>query len=416
MIKKIQYTILLFGLLLAISSCSPKVRYPIELPKQNIAMDIITLSSDDMEGREIGTEGERKAADYIASRFGALGLRPMGDDNTYFQHFSRKKNKNPHGDDSGEGEVVVGKNVIGLIDNKAATTVVIGGHYDHLGYGSEGSLHTGELAIHNGADDNSSGVAGVLFLAESIKKAGLKHHNYLFICFSGEEKGLWGSNYFINHSIDKPSFHYMINMDMIGRLNKERKLSISGIGTSPHFESIIDGVTSPKFSIKKDLSGLGPSDHASFYNAGVPVLAFFTGQHSDYHKPTDDFEHINYDGIIDIVQYIYQVVSTLEDHKEKLTFVKTKDESQAKMSFSVTLGVMPDYLFDGQGMKIDGTKDGKPAQLAGLQKGDIVIKMGNLDVIDMQSYMKCLSAFKPGQTVEVMAIRDGKKITKQVTF
>lgn len=160
---------------------------------------------------------------------------------------------------------------------------------------------------------------------------------------------------------------------------------------------------------------MGPSDHASFYNAGIPVLAFFTGQHSDYHKPSDDHININYNGTIDVVQYIYNVVSTL-DTREKLPFVKTKDETQARMAFTVTLGVMPDYLYDGKGMKIDGTKDGKPAQLAGLQKGDIVIKMGDLDVPDMQAYMKCLSLFKPGQTIDVVIIRDNKEMTKKVSF
>ncbi|MBK8626970.1 MAG: M20/M25/M40 family metallo-hydrolase [Saprospiraceae bacterium] len=407
---------LVIALMFALSACSPKVKYPIALPKQNIAMDIITLSSDDMEGREIGTEGERKAAEYISGRFKAIGLQPMGDDNTFFQHFTRKMNKNPHGDDTGVGPEVKGKNVVGYLNNNAKTTVIIGGHYDHLGYGHEGSLYTGDLAIHNGADDNASGVAGVLFLAESIKKAGLKNNNYLFICFSGEEKGLWGSNYFINHTaLDKNAFNYMVNMDMIGRLNAERKLSISGLGTTPVFESVIDGIKTPKFSIKKELSGLGPSDHASFYNAGIPVLAFFTGQHSDYHKPSDDHQYINYSGITDIVQYIYSVVNTL-DKNEKLPFVKTKDESQTRMAFTVTLGVMPDYMYDGKGMKIDGTKDGKAANLAGIQKGDIVIKMGELDVPDMQSYMKCLSLFKPGQTVDVTVLRDGKEIVKKVTF
>jgi hypothetical protein len=407
---------LLLAILITFSACSPKVKYPIEFPKQNIAMDIITLSSDDMEGREIGTEGERKAADYISGRFKALGLTPMGDDNTYFQHFTRKMNKNPHGDDTGSGPEVKGKNVVGFVNNNAKNTVIIGGHYDHLGYGHEGSLYTGDLAIHNGADDNASGVAGVLYLAEAVQKAGLKNNNYLFICFSGEEKGLWGSNYFINNTaLDKKTFNYMVNMDMIGRLNAERKLSISGVGTSPVFETIIDGVKTPKFSVKKEMSGMGPSDHASFYNAEIPVLAFFTGQHSDYHKPSDDHQFINYSGITDIVHYIYSVVSTL-DKNDKLPFVKTKDESQTRMAFTVTLGVMPDYMYDGKGMKIDGTKDGKAAHLAGIQKGDIVIKMGELDVPDMQSYMKCLSLFKPGQTVDVTILREGKPLVKKVTF
>ena len=412
---KITLSSLIFSFL--VFGCSKKTSLPIEFPKQNISMDIITLSSDEMEGREVGTMGEKKAGEFIASRFKEIGLTPAGDDNTWFQAFTKKKSKNPHGDEEAlTGETVVGHNIIGWIDNKADNTVIIGGHYDHLGYGSEGSLYVGEPAIHNGADDNSSGVAGVLFLAESIKKSNLKKHNYMFICFSGEEKGLWGSNHFINNSgIDKNNISYMVNMDMIGRLNAERKLAISGIGTSTIFESVIDGIKSPAFSFKKDMSGLGPSDHASFYNAGIPVLAFFTGQHGDYHKPSDDAHLINYGGVTDIVTYIFHVVATL-DKQPKLKFTKTKDESQDKMSFAVTLGVMPDYLYDAIGMKIDGVKDDRPAHNAGIQKGDIVIKMGNMEVIDMQTYMKCLSAFKKGETVDVIILREGNPITKKVTF
>lgn len=407
----------LWGIIFVASfvACSTKKNLSSDTSFRNLTADIVTLSSDEMEGREVGTEGEKKAADFIVSRFKKIGLAPVGDNNSYFQSFSRKKNNNPHGEDTGSGVEVSGKNVIGYLNNNVASTVVIGAHYDHLGYGKEGSLYTGPLAIHNGADDNASGIAGLLNLAESISTSGFKNHNYLFICFSGEEKGLWGSNFFIKNYPQKNMLNYMINMDMIGRLNADRKLSISGIGTSPEFESIIDGISEPKFSIKKDMSGLGPSDHASFYNAEIPVLAFFTGQHSDYHKPSDDHQFINYNGIRDIVSYIFNVIKTL-DSKSKQTFVKTKDESQTRMSFAVTLGVMPDYMYDGKGMKIDGTKDGKPAQLAGIQKGDIVVKMNSTEVPDMQAYMKCLSLFKAGQTVDVVVIRDGKEITKKVTF
>lgn len=409
--------IYLFVFSFLISSCSKKAIAPASNVQSSIRMDIETLAADDMQGREIGTEGERKAGEYIAKRFAEIGLKTAGENNTYFQTFKRKKSGNPHGDEStSNGIEVTGRNVLGYIDNKAATTIIIGGHYDHLGYGHEGSLYVGELAIHNGADDNSSGVAGVLYLADAIKKSGLKNHNYLFICFSGEEKGLWGSNFFVNNTtFDKKSFNIMLNMDMIGRLNTERKLAISGIGTSPDLESILDKIKKPKFSIKKDLSGMGPSDHASFYNAEIPVLAFFTGQHSDYHKPSDDAHLINYEGVYDIVDYIYQVVVALEG-KGKLPFTKTKDESQARMAFSVTLGVMPDYLYDGVGLKLDGVKDGKPAQVSGLIKGDIITKMGELEVPDMQSYMKCLSIFKPGQTIDIKFLREGKEMTKSVTF
>jgi len=404
-------------LVLFTASCSKKTTYPIEWPIQNLALDIITLSSDEMEGRETGTPGEQKAGEYIVSRFKEIGLSPAGDNRTYFQSFTRKASGNPHGDQPAEnGKSVTGRNILGYIDNQAPQTVIIGGHYDHLGYGKEGSLYVGEPDIHNGADDNSSGVAGVIYLAESIKKSKFKNYNYLFICFSGEEKGLWGSNYYVNHTgTDKTKINYMVNMDMIGRLNPERKLAISGIGTSPVFNKVIDSVKEPSFSVKKDSSGLGPSDHASFYNAGIPVLAFFTGQHGDYHKPSDDAHLINYEGVKDIVQYIYNVVKTLEK-EPKLTFLKTRDESQSRVSFNVTMGVMPDYLYDGKGLKLDGVKENKPAHMAGLMKGDIVTRLGEFEISDIQSYMKCLTVFKAGQTVDMTYLRDGKEMKGKVTF
>lgn len=406
---------LFFGLF--ITACSKK-NYPSISLNPSLKQDLEVLASDAMEGREVGSKGEEMAANFLAERFKKIGLLPAGDQNMYFQVFSRKSNRNPHATEAtdGQGPTIVGKNVVGYIDHKAENTVVIGAHYDHLGYGHEGSLYTGDKAIHNGADDNASGVAGLLLLAENLQKSAFKNNNYLFICFSGEEKGLWGSNYFVNHTSEaKKVFNYMINMDMIGRLNEEKKLAVSGVGTSPVFDEILTQCQTDGLKVKKESSGMGPSDHASFYNAEVPVLAFFTGQHQDYHKPSDDAHLINYKGVEMVIQYVYNIVGAL-DKKGKLAFTKTVDESSNKVSFTVTLGVMPDYLFDGEGMKIDGVKDGKPAQVSGMQKGDIVVKMGELPVPDMQSYMKCLSIFKKGQTVDVVILRDGKEMIKQVTF
>ncbi len=383
--------------------------------RQQMSVDVLTLASDYMEGREIGTVGEERAADFLKGRFEEIGLAPAGTAG-YEQFFSRKKSKSPHEHgESTDGEMINGKNLLGIIDNGAPLTVIIGGHYDHLGFGDEGSLSTGEKAIHNGADDNASGTSGVLYMAEKIKKLGLKKYNYLFICFSGEEKGLWGSNYYVNHRDSSMQIAYMLNMDMIGRLNKDRQLAISGVGTSPVFGRILDKIKTPKFTIKRDSSGLGPSDHASFYNSGIPVLAFFTGQHQDYHKPSDDFPLVNYAGMYDVTQYITQVVLALEA-ENNITFAKTRDESQTRMAFSVTMGVMPDYLYDGVGLKIDGVKDGKPAQNAGIIKGDIVVKMGEQPIPDIQAYMRALAIFKNGMTVPVEIMRNGTKKTVEVKF
>ncbi|MBK6783404.1 MAG: M28 family peptidase [Saprospiraceae bacterium] len=189
-----------------------------------MTVDLLTLSSDEMEGRETGKAGEKLAAEYIENRFSSLGLRPKGDNNTFFQTFKKKLKAHPHAEISESDPEISGRNVIGYIDNKKPYTVVIGAHYDHLGYGEGGgSLHAGEKAIHNGADDNASGVTGLIYLAEALQKKEYANNNYLFIAFSGEEKGLLGSNFFINNpTVDKNSINYMINMDMIGRLGKRK--------------------------------------------------------------------------------------------------------------------------------------------------------------------------------------------------
>src|SRR5204863_9257312 len=206
-----------------------------------------------------------------------------------------------------------GHNVIGYIDNGAPTTIILGAHFDHLGYGEDGNsmLRTGEHLIHNGADDNASGTAALIELARLLKDSKLNKNNYLFIAFSGEELGLFGSKYFVeNPTINLSNVNYMINMDMIGRLNDSTKvLTIGGFGTSPEWSSLISLKNKRSvFVIKVDSSGTGPSDHTSFYRKNIPVLFFFTGLHADYHKPTDDFDKINYKGELTVINYIYSLI------------------------------------------------------------------------------------------------------------
>lgn len=311
-----------------------------------------------------------------------------------------------------------GYNVIGMIDNKSKNTVVIGAHYDHLGYGDEGSLYRGERAIHNGADDNASGTAGLIELARQLKSAGPKSNNYVFIAFSGEEKGLLGSNYFVKHpTFPLSSVNYMINLDMVGRLKPEEKvLIISGSGTSTRWKSLMDSISVDSIRIKQTESGVGPSDHTSFYLQNTPVLHFFSGTHSDYHKPSDDADKINYEGEVAILRMILHVID-LTANDGKLAFSKTKDDDNENApKFKVTLGVVPDYTFDGEGMRIDGVTDGKPASKAGMQPGDIVIRIGENNVVDMMSYMKALGKFKHGDQVPVIIKRGKEEITKDVTF
>lgn len=324
-----------------------------------------------------------------------------------------------------------GHNVIGYIDNKASTTVVLGAHFDHLGYGEDGnSRHTShEAAIHNGADDNASGTAALIELARKLKASPAKNNNYLFIAFSGEELGLYGSKYFTdNPTIDISTVNYMINMDMVGRLNDSSKvLTVGGYGTSPLWSSVIEKdyfgpgdhsnkKTAPLLTIKIDSSGTGPSDHTSFYRKDIPVLFYFTGLHTDYHKPTDDADKINYYGTLQIIQHIEQVITAL-DKQPKLAFLKTREaQTTTTARFNVSMGIVPDYTFTGNGVKADGVSEGKPAQKAGLKAGDIILKIGEYNVSSMESYMQTLTKFKKGETVKVKYKRGNEELETTVEF
>lgn len=407
MIKKILLCLFLFP----ISSCKHEKPKPVSLQE-----DIAYLASDALKGRETGTENELKAAHYIKERMQSMGLMPKGNKDTYFQTFTFKTKKDPHqevqfipGDSS-----ITGTNVIGYLDNKAENTIVIGAHYDHLGMGGESSLYREGAAIHNGADDNASGVGLLLQLAGQLQDAD-KANNYLFMAFSGEEIGLLGSNYFAkNPTIDLSRVNYMLNMDMVGRLREDKTLSITGTGTAPIWAQVLNA-SNPGFKLVLKESGVGPSDHTSFYLQDIPVLHFFTGQHEDYHKPSDDHDKLNYEGMEMINSYILSIIAEL-GNDPKLTFKKTKNESEEVPRFKVALGVVPDYLFDGKGMRIDGVSEDKPAQRAGLQKGDIVIQLGDSTVVDMMSYMRALSSFESGNTTKVVVDRNGEIVEVGITF
>ena len=403
--------ILIFFITLA--SCKQEYK-----PENKIREDVAFLADDKLEGRKTGTEGEKAAAEYISKRFKDLGLEPKGTDG-YFQTFTFKPKTDPHSEVKyttiNSDSTITGTNIIGYIDNGAPKTIIIGAHYDHLGYGGENSLYRGEeKAIHNGADDNASGVAIMLNLASKLKNTN-KGNNYLFMSFSGEEMGLLGSNYFVkNATLDLDSVNYMFNMDMVGRLKQDSTLAVYGVGTTPVFKHVINA-SNNKFKLIEKESGVGPSDHTSFYLNNIPVLHFFTGQHEDYHKPSDDFDKLNYEGMETISNYIYDIITDLDDNGE-LAFRKTKNESEDAPRFKVTLGVIPDYMFDGKGMRLDGVSEDKPAQKAGLQKGDVVIQLGENEITDMMSYMKALSKFEKGSTTTVKVQRGDKIVEAPVTF
>lgn len=292
--------------------------------------------------------------------------------------------------------------------------VIIGAHYDHLGRSSEGALDPEkEGEIRNGADDNASGTAGVLELAQYFAAQKKRpRRSLIFMAFGGEELGVLGSSYYTNH----PTFPLantvtMINMDMIGRM-KDSTLVIEGIGTAPQWQPLIERLSPPykfKLSLKKD--GRGPSDHTSFYEKNLPVLFFFTNLHDDYHRVTDDAEKINAQDQARILQLVAQVVEEVANQDSILHFTKAESEQPAVRGFRVSVGTIPDYAAEVEGMRISGVRQGSPAEKAGLQGGDIIIKFGKFDIKNVYDYTYALGEFSPGQEVPVTAKRGGQTLT-----
>ena len=518
---------------------------------QYLQQQVGYLSSDELKGRRAGDPGEIMAAEFIASKFKEIGLRPKGDNASYFQHFTINDGKevskdtelrlngkalkagvdffplsnspaasinaesspslnekgqpwmvdlaeailenkeNPHFDvsnllsekmlkakEKGASAVIFfnssslddkikfdpkdrsetaplpaayintnaqkqhladisssyqisanllitpkirkSRNVIGYLDNNAAFTIVIGAHFDHLGYGEDGNsmIRTGDLGIHNGADDNASGTSSMIELAVLLKNSKAKQYNYLFIAFSAEELGLNGSKHFVeNPTVPLNNINYMINMDMVGRMNDSSKtITVGGYGTSPSWKTMIESVKKKEFTIRVDSSGTGPSDHTSFYRKDIPVLFFFTGLHSDYHKPSDDADKINYVGMLKIIRFIQQMIET-NKQDQKLAFTKTREQQTSTSArFSVSMGIMPDYSYAGSGVRVDGVSDNRPAKKAGILAGDIVKQLGEHKTSSVESYMQALSTFKKGDKTTTIVLRGDKEISFEIIF
>ena len=311
--------------------------------------------------------------------------------------------------------VFTSMNVAGYIDNQARYTVVVGGHFDHLGVGRAGSRSPGSNQIHPGADDNASGVAGVLETARYIAQSGLTNFNYIFIAFGAEEKGLLGSRHFVDSdAYDMGKINYMFNFDMIGR-KTNGSLTLIGTGTSPVWNDLIDRLERPGLNITKSASGMGGSDHTSFYMKNIPVIFFFTGIHDDYHRPSDTPEKINFEGMQQILSFGYDMIAELNG-MDRLAFSETPltRRGAQRRSEGVTLGLMPDHAFDGPGLKVLAVVEDRPAQRAGIRAGDIILQIGDDEISDIQTYMTALSNLKANQTVVVVIIREGS--TQRLEF
>lgn len=317
-------------------------------------------------------------------------------------------------------QIRTGKNVVAYIDNKVAHTVVLGAHVDHLGYNQDKNALDINNDIRNGADDNASGTAALIELAKALNKASKQgdaynKNNYLIIHFSAEELGLIGSKYWLDHPTIQTNFNYMVNMDMVGRYDATKKMSLGGYGTSSKWSEIISKTpTTILYTI--DSAGTGPSDHASFYRKDMPVLFMFTGSHADYHKATDDWDKINYMGQKDILRFVQGIIQTTNTYG-KLDFLKTREAAMGRSTkFTVSLGVMPDYAYTGTGLRIEGASAGKLGEKLGLKAGDILLQMGDYKFIDVMSYMTTLSKFKKGDSTFLIYKRGTEEIKVDIAF
>ncbi len=309
----------------------------------------------------------------------------------------------------------MGKNVVAWIDNHADQTIVIGAHYDHLGWGCWNSRYNGLPAIHYGADDNASGVTGMLALAEWLASSGLKNKNYLFAAFSAEEKGLIGSRFFMeDESIQQGNLFAMLNYDMIGRVSaKEPVIKLMASGSSPQWGEVLALVEEDVKGLPVN-GGVHGSDHHYFYQHDIPVLFFFNGIHEDYHKPSDVPEKINYRGLRDVVEYTINLLCIL-DTLQNLPFQKIMEESQStRRSGQASLGIVPAHGADVQGVQVEEVLHLRPAEAAGMLKGDIIIRIDGVEIENIYQYMRILNQTEKGQQLDVTVMRNNVSVRLKV--
>ena len=374
------------------------------------------LADDALQGRLAGSAGERCAADFIAARFRALGLQPAGAGRTFFQDVPLASAINPH------ATAATGRNVLALLEGSdpavRSEIVIIGAHYDHLGHGSFGSMTPGDSAIHNGADDNASGVAAMLRAAALLSQGQRPARSILFMAFTGEESGLLGSAHFTRSpTIDLSKARAMINMDMVGRLGSAA-LIVNGVGTAPQWRGVLEPAAERlglQLALKDE--GWGPSDQTSFYAADIPVLHLFTNTHADYHKPSDDWQRVDAAGLEKVSQLVAAITRSVAAPATTLSLVRTqRPAAPAAGGYGAYLGTVPDFAPVERGVLLGGVTGGSPAETAGMKKGDILIRLGAQDVKDLEGFTAALQAHKPGDTVEVVVLREGREVRLRATL
>jgi aminopeptidase YwaD len=382
-----------------------------------VLQDIQYLASDALAGRGTGTTGNNSAAAFAARRYKALGLQALS--TGYLQPFTAR----PSMHSSGTPSALFTQNVFAVLPGTdpalRGQVIVVGAHIDHLGQSPFGALDPeARDAIRNGADDNASGTAAVLELAR-LFSARPARRSLLFVNFSGEELGLLGSQYFVEHSpVPIDSIVTMLNFDMVGRLRGD-SLIVYGVATARELPAVIDSANAAVGLRVRGLGdGFGPSDHSSFFARNIPVLHFFTNLHEDYHRATDDAHKINAAGEARVITLAENVIREIDARPARLTFVRSTAPpvvAGARTGSNVYLGSIPDMAAaDVKGLRLTGVRAGSPADSAGIKAGDVVIELGGKLVTDLQTYSDALYSFKPGDEVEIVVLRNAEQVRLKV--
>ena len=384
---------------------------------EQVTADIAYLASDELEGRGVGTAGLAKAALYLAERFAEIGLEPAGK-NGFFQDFALDPSA-PALAHAGIGATDV-RNVVGKLPGAgplAREIIILGAHYDHLGYGNSGGSLDADSGVHNGADDNASGTAALMQAAEILASRSGDRRTFYFVAFTAEELGLLGSDYFAkNPTYDADHAFAMINFDMVGRLRDEGLLVI-GVGSADELPGIVERVNrNHELTLQTSEDPWGASDHTSFYARGMPVLHLFTNTHAEYHRQSDDWDLINIDGVVQVAAYAADVAWELAT-QETLTFASVAAPAPVSGGgYGASLGTIPDMSGTPGGVLLTGVREGTPADSVGIRGGDILVQLGEFEIGDLYDMTGALRAYKPGETVDYAVIRDGQRIEGRVTL
>ncbi len=387
------------------------------------------LADDLLEGRLVATRGERCAGDYIASRFAAIGLEPAGDDGGWFQSWTIDSDT-PH------GGVVQGeaRNVTAILRGSGAEprqAVIIGAHYDHLGFGGFGSLSPDDTGtVHNGADDNASGTAVLIEAARALANGPPLAQDILFVAFTGEERGLWGSAHYVRSPLlPLERTVAMLNLDMVGRI-RDDLLTVMGTGTAEEWTGILEAANeriAAPLDLRFNSDGFGGSDHSSFQAQGIPALHFFSNTHPEYHRVEDDWELVNAAGMARVTELVTAVTRRVVPATGMAALTPVAgaanphgtgagDGESMRSGFRVRMGTLPDYSRESGGMAITAVRAGSPAEEADMRGGDIIVKIGPHEIDDVYDYMAALNELDPGDEVEVVVLRGEERVTVRVTL